>query len=92
MQVEIREDMKLAFAQQVTKENIKEIADAIIEYSGSELEVKTYDVEIDIDNKTYSRVDVIVEGDWVVINKSEIGYFIYPTKEEMETIWKPLGV
>lgn len=90
MQVEIRDDMKLAFAEQVTKENIQDIANAIQEYSNCELEIKVYDNEIDIDNKTFFMVDCIMEGDWVVINKSEIGYFIYRSKEEMETMWNPL--
>ncbi len=91
MQVQINEDMKFAFAEQITTENINEIADAIKEYSGSELEVKVYDTtEIDIDNKTFSRLDVAVPGDWIVINKSEIGYFIYLNEAEMEAVWHPI--
>lgn len=90
MQVEIREDMKFAFAEQATKENIQELSAAIQEYSDSELEIREYDEELDITNRTFNRVDVIIPGDWVVINKSGIGYFIYPSKEEMEAVWKPL--
>lgn len=74
----------------ITNKNIKEIAELIKETYNStnqEIEVICYEElgEIDIDNKTFCRVDVCCVGDCLVITDNSL--FIYPTKEEMDFAW-----
>lgn len=75
---------------EVTNNNFEEITSLIkktYETTKQVVEVISYENgEIDIDNQTFNRMDVCVIGDYVVI--TEKGVFIYPTKEEMESIWK----
>lgn len=72
---------------QATVSNMKEVKD-LISKCKLKLDFNLYDEELDIDNPDYNKFDVIIPGDWVVVNENN--YFIYASEVEFNATWKKL--
>lgn len=72
---------------QATVSNMKEVKD-LISKCKLKLDFNLYDEELDIDNPDYNKFDVIIPGDWVVVNENN--YFIYASETEFNATWKKL--
>lgn len=72
---------------QATVSNMKEVKD-LVSKCKLKLDLNLYDEELDIDNPDYNKFDVIIPGDWVVVNENN--YFIYASEAEFNATWEKL--